>query len=223
MKNKTVFITGTSSGIGRATAFRFASAGARLVLTYHKKKNEGVKTEKQCLELGADDSLLLHLDVMSNKSISDAAKQIRKKYGAIDILINNAGTGVVKPFEDNSTDEIEQQFRTNLEGLVKVTHAFIPHVREAIINVGSFLSKNAFPDMAVYCASKFGVRGFTQSLAQELPDLRVCCVNPDLTATSLTGNQGRAPEVVADIIFKVAAHKIRVKKGGDIDVWEVAK
>ena len=221
MKNKTVFITGTSSGIGKETAFRFASTGARVVLTYHKKKKEGRRTEKHCVELGADDTLLLHLDVMNDKSIADAIKQTRKKYGNIDILINNAGTGVVKPFKDNSTNEIEQQLRTNLEGLIKVTHAFIPHVREAIINVGSFLSKNAFPDMAVYCASKFGVRGFTQSLAQELPDLRICCVNPDLTATPLTGNEGRPPELVADIIFKVASRKIRVKKGGDVDVWEI--
>jgi NAD(P)-dependent dehydrogenase (short-subunit alcohol dehydrogenase family) len=223
MKNKTVFITGTSSGIGRETAFKFASAGASLVLTCHKKKKEGEKTQRQCLELGAEDTLLLHLDVMNDKSIFDAIKQTRKKYGGIDILINNAGTGIVKPFEDNSAEEIEQQLRTNLEGLIKVTHAFIPHVREAIINVGSFLSKNAFPDMAVYCASKFGVRGFTQSLAEELPDLRICCVNPDLTATPLTGNEGRPPELVADIIFKVAAHKIRVKRGGDVDVWEVLK
>ncbi len=223
MKNKTVFITGTSSGIGRATAFKFASAGVGLVLTYHKKKREGEKTERKCLDLGAKDTLLLHLDVTNDKSISDAVKQTRKKYGGIDILINNAGTGVVKPFVDNSAEEIEHQLRTNLEGLIKVTYAFIPHIREAIINVGSFLSKNAFPDMAVYCASKFGVRGFTQSLAEELPNLRVCCVNPDLTATPLTGNEGRPPEVVADIIFKVVSHKIRVKKGGDVDVWDILK
>jgi NAD(P)-dependent dehydrogenase (short-subunit alcohol dehydrogenase family) len=223
MNNKTVFITGSSSGIGRETAFKFAAAGARLALTYNRKKKEGGKTEKQCLELGANDTLLLKLDVMNQKSITDAVKQTRKKYGSIDILINNAGTGVVKLFRDNTTADIEQQLRTNLEGLIKVTHAFLPLVREAVINVGSFLSKNAFPDMAVYCASKFGVRGFTQALAQELADLKVCCVNPDLTATQLTGNQGRPPEAVADIIFRVAAGKIRVKKGGDVDVWEVLK
>ncbi|MBI5057358.1 MAG: SDR family oxidoreductase [Nitrospirae bacterium] len=223
MKNKIVFITGASSGIGRETAYKFAPAGANLILTYNKKKKGGEETLKRCLESGAKDALLLKLDLTDNKSIVSAVKQALKKFGSVDIMINNAGTGVVKPLKDNTVAEIEQQLRTNLEGLIKITRAMLPHVRETIINVGSFLSKNAYGDMAVYCASKYGVRGFTQSLAEELPDLKICCVNPDLTATTLTGNEGRPPEAVADIIFKAAAGKIRCKKGGDVDVWEVLK
>jgi len=223
MKNRIVFITGASSGIGQETAYKFASAGAKLVLTYNRRKKNAEQTGERCLELGAGDMLLIKLDVMNNKSIASAVKQTRKIFGNIDILINNAGTGIVKPLEDSTVDEIEQQIRTNLEGLIKVTHAFIPYVKEAVINIGSFLSKNAYAGMAVYCASKYGVRGFTQALAQEQPDIKICCVNPDMTATRLTGNQGRPPSAVADIIFKVAANKIRVKKGGDVDVWEVLK
>jgi len=223
MKNKTVFISGASSGIGRETAYRFAAEGADLVLTYYRHKEDGEQTRKRCLESGSREVLLIKLDVMDNKSIASAVKQTRKVFGGLDILINNAGTGIVEPFDDSTVDDIERQLRTNLEGLIKVTHAFIPYVRQAVINIGSFLSKNAYADMAVYCASKYGVRGFSQSLAQEQPGLMICCVHPDLTATALTGGQGRPPSAVADIIFQVAAKKIKVKRGGDIDVWEILK
>jgi NAD(P)-dependent dehydrogenase (short-subunit alcohol dehydrogenase family) len=223
MKSKTIFISGASSGIGQETAYRFAAAGSDIVLTYNRHKKDGEQTRERCLASGSQEVLLIKLDVMDNKSIASAVKQTRKVFGNIDILINNAGTGVVKPFDDSTLKDIEQQLRTNLEGLIKVTHAFMPYTKEAVINIGSFLSKNAYANMAVYCASKYGVRGFTQALAQEQSGLRICCVHPDLTATALTGGQGRPPSAIADIIFRAAANKIKVKNGGDIDVWEILK
>jgi len=221
VKNAVVVITGSSSGIGRETAFRFASAGARLVLTYCKGEVRGRMAAQRCLKLGAAATLLLHLDVTDNRSIRTAVRKVLKTFGSVDILINNAGTGLFLPIKDQRVKDIEQQVRTNLEGLIKTTHAFLPFIKKGIINIASGAGKNAYSEMVVYCASKFGVRGFTQGLALEYPRLSVYCVNPDMTATRLSGYEGRAASEVGDVIFRAAAGKIRVKRGGDVDVWEL--
>ncbi|MGE5239534.1 MAG: SDR family NAD(P)-dependent oxidoreductase [Chloroflexota bacterium] len=222
MKEKVVFITGASSGIGKEVAIRFAKEGARLILTYHKREKEGLDTVQHCRAVGASNVILIKLDVERDIDIAAARDRVAVEYGAIDILINNAGTAVVKRLKDHTLSDIKGQVRTNLEGLIKVTRVFMPLVRDMIINVGSALAKKARGNHAVYCATKFGVRGFTQALAQELPHLRICCLNPDLTATALTGYQGRSPQTVAEISYKVATGIIPCEPGGDVDVWEVA-
>ncbi|MEW6586294.1 MAG: SDR family oxidoreductase [Nitrospirota bacterium] len=200
MKGQVVLITGSSSGIGRETAYRFAQAGAKLVLTYNRGKSRGEQAEGRCRKLGAGDVLLVHLDVM-----------------------NNGGVGFFVPFADQTFRDIETQVRTNLEGMMKMTSVFLPHVRKGIVNIASAAGKTAYEEMTVYCGTKFGVRGFTQALAQEYPSLRICCVNPDMTATRLTGNEGRPASEVAEVIFRTVSGAIKVPKGGDVDVWEVMK
>ncbi|MEK6589649.1 MAG: SDR family oxidoreductase [Nitrospinota bacterium] len=221
MKGQVVLITGSSSGIGRETAYRFAKEGASLVLTYYKGKRRGEAAERRCRRLGAADTLLLHLDVTDNESVAGAARKVKRKYGDIDFLINNAGTGAFNLFKKQTAKNIERQIRTNLEGLIKVTRAFLPQVKKGIINIASAAGKEAYEEMSVYCGSKFGVRGFTQTLALEYPRLRICCVNPDETATRLSGYQGRPPQEVAEVIFRTASGKVKCKEGGDVDVWEV--
>jgi NAD(P)-dependent dehydrogenase (short-subunit alcohol dehydrogenase family) len=223
VKGKVVLITGSSSGIGRETAYRFAQAGAKLVLTYNRGKTRGEQAERRCQKLGAEDTLLLHLDVTDDRSVSEIVKRVLKKYGRVDFLINNAGTGVFIPFKKHTMREIERQIRTNLEGLIKLTRAFLPHIKKGMINIDSAAGKTAYAEMSVYCGTKFGVRGFTQALAGEHPRLRICCVNPDMTATRLTGYEGRPPSEVAEVIFKVASGAIKVAPGGDVDVWKIMK
>jgi len=223
MKNQVILITSSSSGIGRETAYRFASEGARLVLTYYKGKTRGEMAEIKCKRLGADDTFLTYLNVMDNKSIASALRKVKRKYGKVDFLINNAGTGVFAPFKKQTVKNIENQLRTNLEGLVKMTRAFLPYIRKGIINIASAAGLEAYSEMITYCASKFGVRGFTQGLALEHPHLKICSVNPDETATRLSGYSGRPPSEVAEVIFRAASGKIRFKPGGDVDVWEIMK
>ncbi|MBI5212989.1 MAG: SDR family oxidoreductase [Nitrospirae bacterium] len=129
--------------------------------------------------------------------------------------------GFFIPFKEQTTKHIERQIRTNLEGLIKMTNAFLPIVRKGIINIASVAGKTAYDEMTVYCGSKFGVRGFTQGLALEYPRLRICCVNPDMTATRLSGYQGRPPQEVAEVIFMAASGKDGCKNGGDVNVEEV--
>jgi len=223
MKGKTILITGASSGIGKASALRFASERANLILTYNKKKMEGEDTERRCREAGSSETLLLKVDVMKDADIAAAFDAVKKSFGTVDVLINNAGTNVLRAFGDISREDIETQLRTNLEGLIMITRAFLPIVREGIINVGSFFSKNPSEDFAVYCASKYGVRGFTQALALEYPKLKICCFNPDMTATPLTGYQGRSPEKVAELLYRTVAGETGCADGRDVDVWLLDK
>ncbi len=219
MKAKVVLITGSSEGIGRETAFKFAGEGCALVITYNNHKKEGEQTAKKCLELGASEVLLVPLDVSDDKSIKNCVKAVVKKFKHISILVNNAGVLRFALFKDQSFDDIEQQVNVNLIGLMKMTREALPFVKDMIINISSGAGKTAYETLVPYCATKFGVRGFTQGLAQELK-IPVYVVNPGMTATRMTNFKGVPPEKVAKVVFNTALGKYKVKSGGDIDVWE---
>jgi 3-oxoacyl-[acyl-carrier protein] reductase len=127
MKNKVVLITGSSNGIGRETAFKFASENAKVVLTYCNDREGGQNTEKRCKELGASETLLIKLDLRDNKSILNAVDKVVQTFGMIDILINNAGVAVWKTLEKQNLNDIEDQIRINLEGLIKITLSCLPY------------------------------------------------------------------------------------------------
>lgn len=223
MKNKVVLITGSSNGIGRETAFKFASENAKVILTYCNDRQGGQNTEKRCRELGASETLLIKLDLRDNKSIATAVDRVVKKFGNIDILINNAGVAVWKPLQKQTLADIEDQIRTNLEGLIKMTRACLPHVKDMIINIASGAGQTGFAELAPYCATKFGVRGFTQALAQEKLRPKIYAVNPDMTKTRMTGFQGRPAEQVAQVVLNTAKGKYRKTSGSDINVWDYYK
>ena len=165
LKDKIVLITGSSLGIGRETAFKFAEEGAKVVITFYKDKKEGKEVVKKCFDSGASDVLFVQLNVMDDTSIKNCVKNIIQKFNHIDILINNAGIVVWKKFKDQTYEDIENQVRTNLEGLIKITKECIPYIKEAIINISSGAGKDAFAGLSTYCSTKFGVRGFTQAIA----------------------------------------------------------
>lgn len=220
LKDKVVFITGSSIGIGRETAFKFAKEGCKVAVTYYKHRKESQETAKRCIEFGASEVLLLQLNVMDNSSIKNCIKRIIQKLSHIDILINNAGIVVWKNLEKQAFEDIENEVRTNLEGLIKVTRESLPYIKEAIINISSGAGKGAFAGLSTYCATKFGVRGFTQAIAQELRNIKVYSINPGSTATRMTGFRGTPPENVAEVILKAAKGEIKADSSRDIDVWE---
>jgi len=221
MNGWTVLITGSSSGIGRKTAYRFAREKSTVILSYYRGKTRGRRAEERCRRLGAKDTLLLHLDVTDRRSVAAARARVLRKLGKIDFLINNAGVLTFTPFRRQTPRQIERQLRTNLEGLIRMTHAFLPLVRRGIVNIASAAGEEAYEEMSTYCGSKFGVRGFTQALRQEQKRLLIGCVNPDQTATHLSGYAGRPPSEVAEVVYRAVTGKAKMSPLGDIDVWEI--
>ena len=220
LKNKVVLITGSSEGIGRETAFLFAKEGANVIITYRKDDKEAKKAGEKCKELGAADVLVLQLDVTDDASIRSTVKKVVQKFKRIDILINNAGTIAWKPLVEQTFEDIARQVRTNLEGLIKMTREAVPHITECIINIASGAGKSPYPSLSTYCATKFGVRGFTQTIAFELPKLKIYVVNPGTTATRMTDYEGVPPVKVAEIILNTAKGKYKTDASRDIDVWD---
>lgn len=217
--SRTVLVTGGSIGIGRAICIEFAKLGYKVIFSYYRDKDEATEVEKECRRLGAPDVFYHYLNLMDDDSIKKFTAEVVGRFGFVDVFVNNAATIAWKPLSEQSFDEIESQVRTNLEGLIKITKIFIPYIKDMIINISSGAGKTGFADLTTYCATKFGVRGFTQALAKELNNIKVVVVNPDMTQTRMTNFVGRPPSEVASIVVKVAENKIRVNSGEDVDVW----
>lgn len=115
----------------------------------------------------------------------------------------------------------ENEVRTNLEGLIKMTKECLPYIKDRIINIASGAGLEGYGSLSTYCATKFGVRGFTQSISHELRNLDVFVVNPGTTATRMNNFRGMPPEKVADVVLSTAQGRYKSRSGSDINVWEV--
>lgn len=220
LAGRTVLVTGASIGIGRAVALQFAAAGCRLALTYFEHRAEAAEVAERCRGLGAPDIVAVSLQQADDDSIRTLLETVIDRFGALDVLVNNAGVVIWKPFLQQDFGEIESQLAIDLQGLIKMTWVFLPMVSDAIINIGSSASLHGTATLAPYCAAKWGVRGFTKALALEHPDRRIVCVHPGHTATRMNDMQGMPPERVAEVVLRVARGEIEFEPGGDVDVRE---
>jgi NAD(P)-dependent dehydrogenase (short-subunit alcohol dehydrogenase family) len=223
LKGKTVVITGASIGIGREDAFGFASEGCNLAITYNTHKQEAEETAAKCLELGAPQCIAVHLNIMDDRSIARALREITFAFSQFSILVNNAGMVVWKHLGEQSLRDIEIQLRTNLEGLIKLTMLSLPYIKEMVINISSGAGLAGYEYLTIYCASKWGVRGFTKALAQEFPGRKVFTVNPVITATQMNDFQGMPPERVAEVIVNLAKGMYHVQSGDDVNVRDYVR
>jgi short-subunit dehydrogenase len=219
LHNKVVLITGGSIGIGESIALAFAPQGPRLVLTYRTHADNVERVATECRTLGADEVLTIQLDVANDDNIKKVVDAVARRFGQIDILINNAGIILWKHFADQSWQEIEDQLRINLEGLIKTTKAALPHIKDVIVNLSSAGGLKGYEDITVYCATKFGVRGFSQALAEELSTVRVYSINPGVIATQMNDFQGHPPSVVAEAVLDAVTGRSNILSGGDVDVF----
>jgi NAD(P)-dependent dehydrogenase (short-subunit alcohol dehydrogenase family) len=168
--SKTVFITGSSTGIGRSTAELFQQQGWNVIAT--------MRNPDRTPELANLPNILcLPLDVTDQSTIQPAIDRGIQRFGSIQVLINNAGYALVGAFEACTPEEIERQFATNVLGLMAVTRALLPHFRSqrkgVIINVASVGGRMAFPLYSPYHATKWAVEGFSDSLQYELRPLNI--------------------------------------------------
>jgi len=191
--SKVVLITGATSGMGKATALLLAEQGYQ-VFAGSRSQESSAKLQQEALQLGISVNPVL-LDVCDSNSIETAVATVIQQAGQLDVLVNNAGFGLISTVEDGSDAEFMRQFDVNVFGVFRMCRAVIPQMRSQqsgiIINVSSFLGKMGLPLLSHYNASKYAVEGITDSLRYELAPfgIRVNSVLPGLFKTNFV-NQG---------------------------------
>lgn len=224
-------MTGAGRGIGRATAEALAAAGYRVVLA-ELSPQLGRRAEHALRRRGAE-AFFVETDVADARSVARMATAVRRRVGHLDCLVNNAGVLEPGPLTRVREAAVQRMLAVNLAGPVLVTRALLPLMRRrrraSIVNVASLLGKVGMADYVTYCASKFGVVGFTEALADELrdTDIGVWAVCPGQVDTPLAWKTGVSrderkglirPESVARVIVQLAAGQRREPSGGTIDV-----
>jgi NAD(P)-dependent dehydrogenase (short-subunit alcohol dehydrogenase family) len=181
-------VTGASSGIGKAAALALVEAGF-----------EVVGTSRNASRISQPNGVtFFDLDVTSADSVSTLVRRVIERFGRLDVLVNNAGTGAVGAVEESSVAQAQRLFDINFFGLIRMTKAVLPHMRAQgsgrIINISSVLGFLPQPYMAVYAASKHAVEGYSESLDHEVREhnVRVLLVEPAYTNTGFEANSMRA-------------------------------
>lgn len=184
INNSRILITGGSSGIGKETAKQFIQRGAKVVIT----GRDEIKLNQVATEIGA---IPLLFDISDLNTINEMAeKAISLLGGKIDVLVNNAGIGVFSKLGEINIKDLQSIFTTNVFGLALLTQEIVKTFKRQnygnIINIGSSASKKGFAGGSIYAASKFALRGMTQSWQAELRkfNIRVSLVNPSEVATA---------------------------------------
>ena len=222
-------ITGASSGIGRATALRFAREGGTVVLAARRRDAlEGLAAECECR---GGRALPFVLDVADQAAVEQLARRTHEQFGRIDVWINNAAVTMFARFEDGPIEDYRRVIETNLFGYIYGARAVLPYFRAqrsgVLINIASVVGRVSQPYTSAYVLTKHAVRALGMSLRQELlleraTDIHVCTVMPASTDTPLfqhaanyTGRPIRpmppvySAEFVADTIARVAEHPVR--------------
>ena len=171
MMTKTIFITGTSSGLGKLTALHFAQQAGRSRLPCARRKSDTVLTAHDNIEV-------IKLDVTDIREVQTATKQAISTFGQVDVVVNNAGAGAYGPLEFAKESTIDWQFSLNVRGPINVIRAFLPHFRAnsggMFINISSFMGvTTAMPTGSLYNMSKFALEGLTEGLYYELKPLNI--------------------------------------------------
>jgi NAD(P)-dependent dehydrogenase (short-subunit alcohol dehydrogenase family) len=230
MSTKTIFITGSSTGLGRATAKLFAGRGWKVIATMRSPDKE--------TELGAVPGVtLLPLDVQKPAQI-EAAVRAALALGPVDVVFNNAGYGLAGPLEGISDEQLVDQIDTNLLGVIRTTKAFIPHFRER--GTGVFIATTSIgglvtlPFNSVYHATKWALEGWSESLAFELGKLGIAVktvapggIKTDFAGRSLVLAHHPAYAGLMDRVIGVFTNPERTKNHSTAEdiaevVWEAA-
>ena len=210
LKDKTVLITGASSGIGAAAATAFARLNTRLLLCARRLDSLTTMTEA-LLDVGATEVYNFRLDVQDRAAVAATIADLPEEWKKVDVLVNNAGLsrGLAKVFED-SIDDWEEMIDTNVKGLLYMTRAVVPGMVERgsghVINIGSTAGHQTYANGAVYCATKAAERVLTEGLRIDTigKGIRVTSIDPGMTETSFSevrfhGDADRAKKVYENI------------------------
>jgi NAD(P)-dependent dehydrogenase (short-subunit alcohol dehydrogenase family) len=228
MNNEVVVITGASAGVGRATARAFGKHGALVGLL--ARGRDGLEGARREIEAAGGKALVLPTDVSDPQQVENAAKAVEKKFGPIDIWVNNAMVSVFSPFRQTTPEEFkrvtEVTYLGSVYGTMSALRRMLPRDRGAIVQVGSALAYRSIPLQSAYCGAKSGIRGFLDSVRCELihdgSHVRICMVQmPALNTPQFGWVKSRLPrkpqpvppiyqpEVAAEAIVWAAHHSRR--------------
>ncbi|MEG6585166.1 SDR family NAD(P)-dependent oxidoreductase [Dendrosporobacter sp. 1207_IL3150] len=208
LTDKTVFISGASSGIGEACALAFARAGANLILCARNTE----KLEKLADSLSKQyevDILVRHLDVRDKAEVTQLIDGLTGQWRRIDILVNNAGLALgLEKLQEGNPDEWDVMLDTNVKGLLYLTRAIVPLMLEhglngQIINLGSTAGIHSYQGGAVYCATKAAVKFISDGLRMDVVDkpIRVTNIQPGMVETNFSVTRFRGSQEKADNVY----------------------
>jgi 3-oxoacyl-[acyl-carrier protein] reductase len=217
-KDKVVLITGSTRGIGRATAIAFAKEGAKLAINYIGSENNAVSVISEIKDLGSD-AIAIKCDVSQEDQVAQMISEIINQFGQLDVLVNNAGVAYDIPMFEKSVDHWKKTLETNLIGPFICSKYAAPHLSKQkgrIVNISSTNAINSFsPEAADYDASKAGIITLTKNLAKELaPNILVNAVAPGWVNTDM--NKG-----LPDDFVQSETEKIYIKRWAQPE--EIAK
>lgn len=201
--NRTAFVTGASSGIGKAAALALAQAGCRVIGTSRRAAPGEVRGGIR----------MIACDVTDDASVANAIALARAELGRIDLLVNNAGFAVSGAAEESSVDQVRSLFDTNFLGVVRVTNAVLPIMRAQrsgrILNVGSIFGLIPGPFGAYYAASKHAIEGYSESLDHEVRPfgIRVGVIEPWATKTAIEANSPKGDQPVGAYAQTLARYR----------------
>jgi 3-oxoacyl-[acyl-carrier protein] reductase len=237
LSGKTALVTGASRGIGAAIAKQLAADGANVAITYTKGADAAAAVVKDIERLGRK-AIAIQADATDTKAVTSAVEKTVATFGRLDVLVNNAGTAIPKPFEETTLEDIDHMINLNLRGVFIATQAALKHLSKGgrIIMIGSVVGERMMtPGLVAYAATKGAVKMFTQGLAREVADRGITVNNvqpgpidtdlnpaagdwatPQIALTALK-RYGR-PEDVAALVAFVASLKASYITGANLSV-----
>src|SRR5262245_56051166 len=191
LRNKTVLVTGGSSGIGRAAALRLAQHGAQVALC--ARNRDALEQARRDIDQAGGSALVTPADVTDAEQVRHAVDATVQHFGKLDILLASAGLSMRAYFDRSALDAMERVMRVNFFGTLYATHFALPHVKKtrgSLVAVSSLTGKRGIPSYGIYGASKFAIQGLYEALALELANdgVHVGVVSPAFVDTPLRAN-----------------------------------
>ncbi len=227
LRGQTAVVTGGGKGIGRAICLALAREGADIVVAARTEKD--IRETARMVEKEGRRALAVSTDIRIEEDVENMVSEAIDAFGRIDILVNNAGVAYRKYMVDTSREEYENIMDTNVKGMFFCTKYALPYLLKRgegrIINISSGAGKHGIPKLSIYCASKFAVIGFTESVAHEIGGgLRVYAVCPasvdtDMYRSIYSNEPVLKPEDVAKKVIELCLPETTLPSGSSIEVY----